>query len=107
MNNYLVKFEANYADEFDVYGFTIVRGGDLGSNPKKVMEALSNDETEFEFFFGSNEDLQWNALEHLEIVPISDEVGEVIGGYLLNHQYSYGHFPRENFNELLEKYKPL
>ena len=104
MNNYLLKFEADYADEFEVYGFIIVKADALGLNHQKIIESVSNDETEFEFYFGTNEALQWSASRHLTITSISEEDERCIR---LHFDEGYGHFPDDGFNELLKKYNPI
>lgn len=55
----LIKFEDNYADEFDVYGF-VVTTKELYEAHKAKIKRLNR---EIEICFGTNESLSWSTPE--------------------------------------------
>lgn len=79
MKYYLVKYNGNYADEFDVYFHQVVSEGEL----KELKESIGNTNWGYEeFYFGTNEWLEVNTIDLLEqlnnVIPISDEEYEVL-----------------------------
>lgn len=92
---YLVKFEDNWADEFDVQGFQIMNQEELDS----YFNAIDNygyfmpGEREI-FYFGTNQSLGWDSKEDflscLTITEISEEQANTIKELLSTN---YGIFP--------------
>lgn len=72
MTHYLLKFNKDWADEFNVHGFRIVDEEQFNS----LNEKLSDNEEEFNFYFGTNEGWDddggtvgevWNEIVKIEI----------------------------------------
>lgn len=92
--NYLVKYEANYADEFEVYGLAI-----LTENDKQYFDNLDN----FPVIqnIGTNKDIQYGNKKQLlskySWTVITDEQAEWISRLI---GYDYGHFfyPEEDID---------
>ena len=76
--NYLVIFDGNYADEFDVSGFDIKSGSTLS----KIFDNLENYDDRISIYFGTNEDLEFESgqelLDSLTITELSDSDKEVL-----------------------------
>ena len=57
MNHYLVTYDGNYADEFDVYFHTVVDENELA----QAREKAKSWESEWrEYYFGTNESIELN-----------------------------------------------
>lgn len=50
----LIKFSADYADEFNIYGFSIV-SEEVWNDYVRHLHNYLNDQEEYEWFFGTNE----------------------------------------------------
>lgn len=76
--NYLLTFEGNYADEFDMSEFITAKGDDVID----IIEQLKSYEDEFEIGFGTNEELRFDDGEELlgqiSIKEISDAESDVL-----------------------------
>lgn len=92
---YLVKFKKDWADEFNVYGFSIFKKDDwdnLHEKLKKYKDKCA------EFSFGTNEG--WDEetigdfLKDITVVPISEMEKSIITK--LFGTKDYGHFPYLN-----------
>ena len=94
----IVRLHRNWADEFDVIGFSIMTDEEYEAFKEamdKLPEDLSNEE--FEFYFGTNEAISWTTKSAMERDIISrditkDEV-DTIKGVLGMHGNEYGLFP--------------
>lgn len=67
---YLVKFEADYADEFDVYGFRVM-------NESQFQEFTANlEKIKFpqEVYFGTNEAVEFESLDEYKRAFKSKEI---------------------------------
>lgn len=73
MSKLLVKFSADYADEFQVSGFTVMEKADWESYKKRAEVG----EWPQSQYFGTNEGIEWQSAEdHLgdfDTVEITDE----------------------------------
>lgn len=93
MNNYvLIKFNANYSDEFDLESFWVTTEEDYD---KFVKTAIKNkDNIRSEYYFGTNEAIYFEDVDDLlnsfEKVIISKEFAE---GLLDHFGEFYGTFP--------------
>lgn len=73
MNHYLVTYDGNYADEFDVYFHTVMNENELAQAKKKV----ENWEFEWEeYYFGTNESIEVSREEILECLENARELTE-------------------------------
>ena len=76
--NYLVEFNDNYADEFDVDEFVVMDGNRLHN----IFDKLENYDERISFYFGTNEDLEYDCgqdfLDRLTIKEISDSDNQVL-----------------------------
>ena len=69
MKHYLVKFNDCYADEFDVEGFMLMNEKDL----KRFYKRVERTEYPIEFYFGTNEFIEYISKEHyLENVTVQE-----------------------------------
>lgn len=68
---YLVKYRADYADEFDVHGFTVMSDKGWSFNLNKLMKS----DEPYELCFGTNESIEYekrsDMLKDLTATPIS------------------------------------
>ena len=103
-NYFLVKFEDNYADEFDVYGFRIM-------NEKELMK-FTNDirklkKFPLEIYFGTNEALifesQKDCMAGFKMLPITkDEMSSLKKLFPNAEKWGYGFFP--SFEDYVDEY---
>lgn len=74
----LVKFQADYADEFDVYGFKVVTDIEW----EQIQEAIKRISYPREYGFGTNEEIQFESASEfmgaLKVVDLSDDEVEVL-----------------------------
>lgn len=69
MQFYLVKFSADYADEFDVYGFCIMTEIEY----KEFMNDLKKVDWPSENYFGTNEAIECESYEdYMRSVTVTD-----------------------------------
>jgi hypothetical protein len=61
----LVKMDADYADEFSVYGFSIMSQEDYDKMMELAAKAIKH-RGEIEVGFGTNEGLLWDSVEGLK-----------------------------------------
>jgi len=65
---YLIKFQSDYADEFDVYGFQIMNEKDykrFQNTLKEYEKYLNINENSLEYYFGTNESITWESFDDL------------------------------------------
>ena len=79
MKYYLVKYNGNYADEFDVYFHQVMSEDEL----KELRESIGKTNWEYEeFYFGTNEWIDVNTIDLLEqlnnVISISDEEYKIL-----------------------------
>lgn len=78
MSNVLVKFQKNYADEFDVYGMRLMTNKELS----EYLLAAEKATYPVDRSFGGNDRLEFNSfddfIDTLEVRPLSDGVAQVI-----------------------------
>jgi hypothetical protein len=79
MKYYLVKYNGNYADEFDVYFHQVMSEDEL----KELKECIGKTNWEYEeFYFGTNEWIDVNTTDLLKqldnVIYINDEEYEVL-----------------------------
>lgn len=99
----LVKFNDNYADEFDVDGFRLY----TKENWIKIEALISahfKENGEWEFYFGTNEGIEYYDLETLVSTLVISEVSEEEVKTLIKlfprcESYGYGIFP--NFEDCI------
>lgn len=94
-NYFLVKFEDNYADEFDVYGFRIMNEKQL-TKFTNVVRDLKN--FPLEIYFGTNEALifesQKDVMSGFKMLPITkDEMVSLKRLFPNAEKWGYGFFP--------------
>ena len=74
---YLVKYEFDYADEFDVYGFQILSDKEW----ENIQEAIKRTTYPQEYYFGTNEEIIIDSADELlrgfKATKITDEEVEV------------------------------
>lgn len=58
----LVKFDSNYADEFDIGGFIVMSEEDWEKHNVLVKKKF-DEEGEIEVYFGTNESMIWESYE--------------------------------------------
>lgn len=98
----LIKFNATFNDEFDVYGFSIMTGAEWYSMLSTLPEDLCT-----EWLFGSNYSAYFESLADFmrcfNVLEISDTTADTImDAFGLNEKYStWGYFPES----LFEKYR--
>ncbi len=90
---YLVKFQKDYADEFDVYGITAMTSYELLDYIKEV-NGIDNNNYPVEYGFGTNESLIYESskdiFEALTVIEITVEQYEFLNAAGL---IQFGHFP--------------
>ena len=88
MGFHLVKFEADYADEFNVTGVRLFEDWDEW---QKEMKAI---EYPYKWNFGSNEGIEFDSwvdfISHFEVYTISREEADFLSRTGLDN---HGHFP--------------
>ena len=72
MKHYLVVYNGNYADEFDVYFHTVMTEKELEQAKEDVSTWEDNEEREF--YFGSNEEIYVIKEEVLECLNYAKEI---------------------------------
>lgn len=97
----LVFTEANYADEFDIYGFEIIDRKRWETFLEKAEEFLSGEESSsMELYFGTNESILFEDMRDVEdffsIKEITEEEYAVIKKLFGE---DYGHSLFTNFEE--------
>ena len=99
----LVKMQKDYADEFDVYGFTVLSD----KKWKQMQEVFKCIEFPSEYYFGTNEMLTFESVDEimqcLKIVDLSLEAEKVLRK-LFSPTYSendpeFGFLPFEQMTE--------
>ena len=87
MKHYLVIYDGNYADEFDVYFHTVMTEKELKKAKEDVNTWKYNEEREFGF--GTNEEIYVIKEELLECLDdskeITDEENEVLTRLRVDH----------------------
>lgn len=73
MKHYLVVYNGNYADEFDVYFHQVMSEEEL-TRAKDLISKINWDYEEF--YFGTNEWIEVNSLELLEDLSNAKEITE-------------------------------
>lgn len=100
MKHYLVAYDGNYADEFDVYFHTVMTEEELKQAKEDLNTWKYNEEREF--YFGTNEEIYVIKEELLEFLDcareITDEENEVLTRLGVDH-ISFG--DRLNWNSIL------
>lgn len=103
MSKVLIAFQADYADELDVYGWA-VRDADYWEKlqANAVAWFANNPGKALEFWFGSNESIEFDTIEDFEAAyaskPITDNQAEVLAvvwdGVCTHPRVgiTYGHF---------------
>lgn len=94
MHYVLVKFYECWADEFDVQGFDVMTQEEW-KDYKAVLETYFNKNTCMEYYFGTNEALEWNELKWMLDCYKTDPLtlGEASTLKLLFPSLPYGIFP--------------
>ena len=92
MSHKLIKFSGNWADEFDLYGFSVMTNA--GWN--EVLNILKNADQSIEIeevYFGTNEAMNWNCaadfLQDLEVTSISEEEAKVLEKLFGHYDFGY------------------
>jgi len=62
MNNLLLSFHDNYADEFDLSGFAIISEEAWQKNIDRAEEYFSNNSCPYSHGFGTNEELEYETI---------------------------------------------
>lgn len=92
----LVKYDSNWADEMDVSGFRIFTEEEY-KNWKLGWKEHFEEEEEYTYYVGTNEEIPYDDLEELmrdfEVSEITEEEAATISRALLNGGRSYGFFP--------------
>ena len=74
----LIKFQADWADEFDVYGFKVVTDIEW----EQIQEAIQKIEYPREYGFGTNEQILFESSDEfmraLKVVDVTDDEVEVL-----------------------------
>ncbi len=60
----LIKFKANYADEFDVYGFEVMTLKEW-SGFKEAVKQVFESRDEVEIYFGTNEAIEFTSYDNV------------------------------------------
>lgn len=88
MQKYLVKYEDNYGDEFDVYGLAV-----LTQEDKDYFDNLKDEIFPLVHYIGTNEDIQYGNKEQLlsnyTWTKINEGEARVIAALIGSY---YGHF---------------
>ena len=74
MKHYLVQYEGNYADEFDIYFHQVMTEDELERAKDLISKADWDDEEEF--YFGTNEWIEVDSSELLEALSSAKEITE-------------------------------
>jgi hypothetical protein len=94
MSKVLVKFEANYADEFDIYGFDIMEKSEWEDHLTWVNNITEETDGEYQWpieeFFGTNEAiLFYDYNEYVScftVVDITEEEVETIDKFFTTYE---------------------
>lgn len=96
--NLFVKFSDNYADEFDIYGFTIMSEEswiDFQNRNREIFENYGDRE----WYFGTNEYVNYDTYDdfiaNFSTKEISTAEEDIIEKFILEGEYDsiYGVFP--------------
>lgn len=104
----LLKFEADYADEFDVYGIELVSEKQW----EWTLKMLDTVDWPHEKYFGTNEALEFESKEDFlrcfKVITVNDDEASVITklfGNNYNSSVSYGTVPEfEGSDEFYKEY---
>lgn len=99
MLHLLIKAEGNYADEFDVEGFSLLKG-ELANNALMLLEHLESVPRTVELYFGTNESVYLQHI-HFDITELTKEQYEAIESTIGD---SYGLLSVDCALELIEEY---
>jgi hypothetical protein len=96
MKNFLVKFDGNWADEFDTNGFQLMSEKEW----VKLFYSIKNTNYPLEIYFGSNEfwtfERPEDILDNLTLRVVTKEEAKIIDKYFdCSKWYGYGHTPFE------------
>lgn len=82
MGKVLVKSSADYADEFDVYGFSVMPEERFAELDKKAKDFFDKATEELECWFGTNEAVTYDCYEDwkrdLTVIPITDKEADIL-----------------------------
>ena len=96
MGYVLIKTQADYADEFDVYGLEVIESDKCALMSKAILDKLKKGNSS-ELYFGTNEELAFKSqddfLDFFDFEPITEEVKNILEKYGLN-DYGNGMFQR-------------
>lgn len=81
---YLVQYKTNYADEFDVYGFSIWDRERLVEFNKTCDKVRKNSDLPINHYFGTNEEIEFDSPQHLFSAFTVTELHEFEAQVLLN-----------------------
>lgn len=90
MSKYLIKFEADYADEFEVHGWAVFTHNQMLA--MNIMEDMVTKQTH-DFHFGTNEEVEYNFSELLDSATYISEVESLTLEMLFGKTLEYGLFP--------------
>lgn len=100
MSYKLIKFNGDWADEFNLYGFSIMTAVAWDEIERELTNADQSIEIE-DVYFGTNEAMNWNCtadfLQDLEVISISEKEAEILKR-LFGHCFGYTFI-----DEVLEK----
>lgn len=96
--NILVKYDGNWVDEFDVYGFMVTTDTQWEKHLADAKKHFKNRDDEVECYFGTNEAITYSDYEdyarHFSTHPLTADdlamLQKLFGGY--NSRVGYGHF---------------
>lgn len=96
----LVKYEDNWADEMDIYGFHVLSDKTCEKFVAFIKRGSEIPDFSFNIGVGSNEDIEYSSVDELlaafKITDISDEEAAAI---TKNFKVPYGQFPGDQLVE--------
>lgn len=102
MEYVLIKFEKDYADEFDVHGIMILPV----ERWQKQLELFEKAEYPFTRGFGTNEELEFNSFKDVQrafkVQPVTEQEYEVFNkffGPAFKNSMSFGFIPDPPYEE--------
>lgn len=99
MKHYLVAYDGNYADEFDVYFHTVMTEEELKQAKEDINTWGKNEEREF--YFGTNEEIYVIKEELLEFLDCAEEITDEENEVLTRLRVDHISFGRLNWNRIL------
>jgi hypothetical protein len=101
---YFVTFSTNYADEFDLWSAALMDEEEFDNYYEwlgYLRDTMVQNDTPFEFYFGTNEFILFNYFEEIEralyVKAINNDVAEMMERVMFMHTNELPNFPNSAY----------